>query len=88
METRAATPKYRVMETGDELVFVCGGKKLKKFVRAVHIFKTTKGLIKKYKIKDINPAFKTEKEMKEMWLGFPGYAEKIKKYGLIAAELK
>ncbi len=88
IETRAATPKYRAMKAGDELVFVCGGKKLTKRVRVTRIFKTTSSLLKKYKVKDINPAFKTKKELEKMWSGFPGYAEKIKKHCLIAVELE
>ncbi len=88
VETRAATPKYRAMKAGDALVFVCCGKKLKKRASAVKVFKTPAGLLKKYKVKDISPDLKTKKELEKMWLGFPRYAEKIKKYGLIAAELE
>jgi len=88
METRAATPKYREVEAGDELVFTCGGKKLSKCVLSARVFKTIGSLLKEYQVKDINPAFKTEKELKKMYQSFPGYAEKIKKYGLIALELE
>lgn len=88
VETRAATPKYREVDAEDELVFVCGKKKLSKIVASAHVFKTIEGLLKEYKVKDINPALKTEKELKKMWAGFPGYPAKIRKHGVIAFELE
>ena len=88
VETRAATSKDRAIKAGDIFVFVCGNRKLKKRVCAASVFKTPAILLKKYKVKDINPDLKTEKELKDMWLRFPGYAEKIKKHGLIAVKLE
>ena len=88
VETRAATPEHLEIESGDTLVFSCGNKRAVKQVDNSAVFKSIKDLLKKYKVKDINPDLKTEKELKDMYMSFPGYAEKIKKYGLVAWELE
>lgn len=87
VETRAATDKYRLIKPGDKVVFICGKDKFEKAVRRAEVFKTISGLLKKYKVKQINPKLKSEKELREMYFSFPNYKEKIKKYGLIALEL-
>lgn len=88
LETRAATPKYRKVKIGDGLILVCGKKKIIKVVRKVEYFKTIGALLKKYKPETINPAIHSIKEIREMWSGFPGYKEKIKKSGLVLWHLK
>lgn len=87
VETRAAGEKYRKIKKGDTLMMVCGRDKFEKQVKNVKIFKTIAALLKKYKPDQINPAVKTEKELREMYYGFPNYREKIKKCGLTAMEL-
>lgn len=84
IETRAATPKYRKIKPGDELVFVCGSKRIKKIVKSAELYKTIGGLLSDYKVRRINPDLKTKGELSVMYESFPGYEEKIKKYGLIA----
>ncbi len=87
IETRAATEKYRQIKKEDKLMMVCGKEKFEKQVKNAKTFKTVKSLLKNYKPSQINPAIKTEKELREMYYSFPDYREKIKKYGLIALEL-
>jgi len=88
VETRAATERYYKIKVGDILVLSCGKNKFKKKIFKVRIFKTISGLLKRYKVRQINPYLKTLKELEEMYYRFPGYKEKIKKSGLIAMELK
>lgn len=88
IETRAATDKYRNVKVGDKLILVCGRKKIEKKVERVEYFKTIGTILKKYKPETINPKTHSAKEAREMWYGFPGYKEKIKKFGLVAWELK
>lgn len=88
VETRAATAKYRQIKKEDKVILVCGKSKFEKEVKKVKIFKTISALLKVYKPQQINPRIKTEKETREMYCNFPGYKVKIKKYGLIAFELK
>lgn len=78
VETRAATDKYRKVEIGDVMEFVCGKDRFTKEVRSVEIFKTIGALLKKYEPQQISPNIKTEKEIREMWYSFPGYEKRLK----------
>mgnify|MGYP001572091650 FL=1 len=84
VETRAATVKFRNIKSGDVVVFVCGGDKFERKVKSTQIFKDIKILLKSYKIRDIAPRLSSEKDLIKMYHSFPGYEEKIAKFGLIA----
>lgn len=88
IETRAATEKYRKITAGDVVELVCGRGKFVKEIKKVEIFKTIGALAKKYKPQQINPKTETEKELRDMYGSFPGYKEKIKKYGLVVWKIK
>ena len=88
VETRAATPKYREIKVGDKIILVCGSQKIKKEIIKVELFKTIGALLKKYKPEEINPKTHSAKEARAMWYSFPGYEEKIKRFGLVAWRLK
>ncbi|MBU3901451.1 hypothetical protein KKF25_02295, partial [Patescibacteria group bacterium] len=88
VETRAATERYRKIKKGDKVYLVCGHEKFTKQVVAARVFPTITALLKKYRPSQINPKIKTEAELKKMCYGFPGYRDKIKKYGLIAFKLQ
>jgi len=87
VETRAGSPMYVGIKAGDIITFVCGKDKLKKKVKRAQKFKSIKTLHKVYKPVEINPRIKTVKESERMYYSFPGYRNRIKKYGLIALEL-
>lgn len=87
IETRAGSPRYFNIKAGDRLVFVCGKDKFQKKIKKVRKFKSVEALHKIYKPQEINPKTKTVEESEKMYYSFPGYKEKIKKYGLIALEL-
>ncbi len=88
VETRAATSRYQSIKAGDILRLVCGKDKFERRIKKVKVFKTVGTLLKKYKVSEINPKVKSAKELEAMFYGFSGYREKIKKYGLVALELK
>lgn len=88
VETRAATKKYANIQAGDEIVFLCGREKFKKTVRGSRIFSSISALLKTYSVQDINPLVHTERELRDVYHSFPGYREKIKKFGLITLELE
>lgn len=88
IETRAATQRYRSIKSGDTIFFVCGKSKFKKDVKSVEIFGSVRAILKKYKPSQINPNIKTEKEARDMWNSFPGYSDKIRRYGLIVFSLR
>lgn len=87
IETRAATVRYQKIKKGDRVILVCGKDLFEKKVIDVAIFKSIDALLKKYKVRQINPNVKTEEDLRELYYSFPGYREKIKKHGLVAIEL-
>lgn len=87
VETRAATERYRDIKAGDILRFKCGADVFECRVRRAAIFKTITALVKKYGVRPLNPQCKSEKDLRAMYASFPGYSDKIKRYGLIALEL-
>lgn len=88
IETRAASIKYQKILPGDVLVFKCGQEKFEKIVKKVSVFKDVASLFSKYKWKDIMPLANSKAEAEAAYDSFPGYKEKIKKFGLVAFELK
>lgn len=88
IETRAGGPKYRNIQKGDIVVLKCGKDKLEKEVGEVYKFKNVKEMLKKYNPSDINPNIQSIKELTDMYNSFPGYAERLQKYGIIAFKLK
>jgi len=69
-------------------MLVCGKDAFTKTVKRAEVFSSIGALLKKYKVKDINPACATERELRDMYYSFPDYKEKIEKHGLIALELE
>ncbi len=51
------------------------------------MFKTVGAMLKKYTVRDINLKCATTKELRDLYFSFPGYKEKIEKFGLIALEI-
>lgn len=87
VETRTASTRYKKIALGDVLDLVCGKDSFSKKVKKVKIFKDIEDLLKVYSIKDINPSINSKEELIKMYLSFPGYKEKIKRFGIIAIEL-
>ncbi|MEK7661939.1 MAG: hypothetical protein AAB355_00340 [Patescibacteria group bacterium] len=87
IETRAATVRYRKIEKGDTLVFVCGKERFRKKIAAVKIFKSIPALFRVYRVKDIFPDLSTVASATAEYHSFPDYKEKIKKFGLVAFRL-
>jgi ASC-1-like (ASCH) protein len=88
VETRAASPKFLGVKAGDVLGFKCGKYKFEKTVKKVKLFEGVKEILKDYRINQINPYLNSADELEKMYYSFPGYKEKIKKYGLIAIEFE
>lgn len=52
------------------------------------IAKQELAVFKKYKPVQINPKTRTPLEARKMWYSFPGYKEKIEKFGILVWRLK
>lgn len=87
IETRAATKKYKNIQKGDVLIFVCGKSKFKKQIKNIEHFSSVKSLMKKYKPNAINPNAHSERELQGIYYTYPGYKEKIKEFGIVAWKL-
>lgn len=88
VETRAATIRYKNIESRDRITFVCGAVRFSRTVSKASFFRTPAALLKKYAPQDIRPGVTSKKEMIAIWHSFPNYKEKIAKYGLVALELQ
>jgi ASC-1-like (ASCH) protein len=88
VETRAATARYRNIEKGDKVTFVCGAERFERRVKQASHFKDVDAMLLRYPIRHIMPRVKTRKRMKEQYAAFPGYAEKIRLFGIVALELR
>jgi len=88
IETRAGTTKFQLIKAGDILKFVCGKESLERKISRVYRFKTIEEMLKILNLAKIMPFAKSVDEAKKVWYSFPQYEEKIKKYGLLAFELK
>ena len=84
VETRAATERYRRIKKGDILVITRGKARIEKSVKRVRLFKSVSAMFKVIPYRKINPSAPTVTAAKKVYLGYPGYAEKLKKYGVIA----
>jgi ASC-1-like (ASCH) protein len=84
VETRAASPKFSGIKIGDTVILKCGRDKIEKKVVSVKKFKGIKELLSEYELSKLDPGIDTVEKLEKMYYSFPGYREKIKKYGLVA----
>jgi ASC-1-like (ASCH) protein len=87
IETRAATVKYKNIKKGDVLVFVCGNKRFSRIIKEVKFFKSVGSMLKVFKVQDIMPNLDSKADLERAYFSYPGYKEKIKKFGLIAFKI-
>jgi ASC-1-like (ASCH) protein len=88
VETRAATPRYQPVALGDTLVFVCGSRRCKKRITRVQRFKSIAALVKAIPFRLIMPSARSLAEVKEIYAGYSGYAEKIQTFGIVAWHIR
>ena len=73
IETRAATPRYREIKTGDVVVFVCGDKRFEKKVIKVKMFRSIPAMLKVIDFKRIMPSIKSTSEMQQVYHSYPNF---------------
>ena len=87
IETRAATPKYRAVNVGDELQFSCGGDTFsKKVIKKFH-WPSVEAMLAEIPLKQAFPDLDTVEQVKTRYANYPAYEEKIKQFGIIGFEL-
>ncbi|HUZ92459.1 MAG TPA: ASCH domain-containing protein [Candidatus Paceibacterota bacterium] len=87
VETRAATERYRAIKKGDLLRIVCGNARIEKKVKRVRRFASIEAMLRAIPRITIMPETVSVAEMRKAYYGYPGYKEKIKKFGIIAMEV-
>jgi len=88
VETRADSIRYHDIQKGDALVIVCGKKRISKKVKQVRHFTSIGSMFKAIPFKKIMPSARTPTDARNIYYGYPGYKEKIRKFGLVALELR
>lgn len=88
VETRAASPSYRKISAGDELIFVCGQERFSTRVQRVRHFDSIESLLKQFTVNDIMPTLSTREELLASYHSYPHYRERLKLHGLLAFELE
>ena len=87
VETRAATERYRNIKKGDVLIVVCGKSRITKVVKKAHHFSSITAMIKVIPMRKIMPSVSSMTELRKAYYSYPGYKEKIQRYGLVAWEI-
>jgi ASC-1-like (ASCH) protein len=84
IESRAATPRYRKVAVGDELVIRCGKYTITKVVKRVEIYPSIDELLAGVGLNNVMPLVKSGEQAKQEWYSYPGYRDKIAQHGLVA----
>ena len=76
------------MKEGDVIILSCAWDKFEKKIKKVRHFSGVEEILKVYKPEEINPNNRTLEEATKVYYSFPGYKEKIEKFGIMAFELE
>src|SRR5688500_9177803 len=87
IETRAATIKYKPIEAGDSLTFVCGHVEITRLVTKVEHYNSLEEMFTHLPLGQILPSARTADDAKKVYYSFPGYKEKIDTSGILAFHL-
>lgn len=87
IETRAATIKYRPIEVGDTLTFVCGKDRFIKTISKKYHWAGIDEMLKEVPLKKVMPSVSSVEDMKKTYASYPGYDLKIRELGLLGFEL-
>ncbi len=82
IETRAATIKFKPIEVGDTLTFVCGTERCVKKVMKKSHWKNVDAMLQEVDFKKVMPSVASVAEMKQAYASYSGYEQKIKEHGL------
>jgi ASC-1-like (ASCH) protein len=85
IETRAATKDFNV---GDRVIFKCGKDISEKTIASVRKYVDFEEYLKKEDLTKVFGPGITADEARRIHYSFPGYKEKLEKYGIVAFELK
>ena len=90
VETRAGSASsrsYTHVAPGDTILFLCGSRRLRRQVGRVAIYPSVEALIAHEDFRRIAPWLATAADLDALYASFPGYPQRIARYGLVAMEL-
>ncbi len=87
IETRAGSPEYLEIKEGDTIEFSCDDEKFTKQVGGGKRYENLEELFAVYAPQEINPEVFAHEELRSMYSTFPGYEDRLKKYGILVFEL-
>src|SRR5690349_148874 len=88
VETRAATKRYLPVAAGDTLTFVCGKDRFTKTITKRFHWKSITAMLKEVPFQKIMPSVGSVENLKKAYASYPGYKEKLRKYGLLGFKLR
>lgn len=88
IETRAGSEEYLKIKVGDQIRFSCGIENCIRTVKHVDHFKSLVELLNRYNFATIHPGITSRDELMRQYMGFPGYTERINRYGILVFELE
>ncbi len=87
VETRAATKLYRNIAKDDILVIVCGKERITRKVKRARHFRSITSMTKAIPFRRIMPSVPSIAAMRRAYYRYPGYKEKLKRFGVVAWEI-
>ena len=87
IETRAGTEKYRAVKIGDEVTLTCGDDSFSKKVTKTYHWSSIEAMLADIPLKKAMPDLETAEQVRERYASYPGYGEKINKFGIAGFEL-
>ena len=79
--------KYHYLQPGDALLMLCGSDLVEKRIKKSLHFASVDQMLKQVDFKRILPSGRSVNDIQEIYSSFPGYKEKVRKFGLMAFEI-
>lgn len=88
IETRAGSELYFKIQPGDSIKFICEDESFVRTVSKVTHFKSLERLLQEYHPNEIHPGIDSRDQLIEKYYYYPGYRERIAKFGVLVFELE
>lgn len=87
VETRAINPKKN-FQAKDKVIFICSGDKIEKTILSVRKYNDFEKYLNSEDLEKVFGKGITKEKAKKIHLSFPGYKERLEKYGIVALDLR
>lgn len=88
VETRAGSELYFKIQPGDSIKFICEDESFIRSVVKVTHFKSLERLLQEYNPGSLHPGIDSRDRLIEKYNYYPGYRERIAKFGILVFELE